>query len=992
MKNSIPMRASILFALFFNCIITSNASNSVLSTGTWYKLSAAETGIYVITYNDLVSLGIPAALIDPRNISLYGNGPGELPLLNSAPRPNDLQEIAIEVKGESDGVFDVGDTIFFYNHSQMTWATSSNTRKFVHHINHYSDSTYFFLTVGSVPGKRISDQQSLPVFTSTTTSYTEYSIHESEQINLLHSGKEWYGEHFDVATNQVQSFPININNITNDSVFVNVNFAGRDIGSTGSSITWALNGSNSLTYIPMVGTTAQDNYASIVNNNRYVIGPLTTDSITLTFQSPNSAAEGWLNFIEINAIRNLFFDQSPVSFRDLRKVGSGQIVKYSLTANSGIKIWDVTSFNDIKNQLYTVNAPLINFNAAADSLREFIAFDGSNYKQPQFIGTVANQNLHSIAQQNMIIVTDKNFVNEATTLAQYHQTVDGLSTLVVSSEDIFNEYSCGVKDPVAIRDFLRQIYFSATSSADSLKYVLMFGAPSYDYKNILGYGQTVVPIHQSDGSINLTQTYCTDDFYALMDSSEGDFSLNNISDIAIGRIPVSNSQEAQVVNKIMAYNTSSSFGIWRTKITSVADDQDYNIHLRQTDTLANRIESFNCGLNSNKIYIDAFVQIYDSITNQESYPDANIKIQEAFQQGSAVVQYIGHGDAQGWANERILEYDFLDTVNNISNLPVILAGTVSFNLVDDPSINSAARAGLMNQNGGCIASIAATRLAYSSSNFNFLTRLNRALFERNSGRWPTLGEVFLYAKKQTYADPYIRNTSLLGDPAVKILLPENSVVVTSLSPDTISAGQIVQIAGEVHDRFGSVMTSFNGPMDITFFNPKTLHMTLGNDSTNTPNPSLAVPFYLWDDTLYNATVNVINGEYNLAFIVPSNIDSGFGAGRIAFYASDGVVDAMGCFQNFVLQNLTSGIDEYPNVQIQLFPNPSTDRIKCLLNNVVAKDWRYTLTGIDGRLLQNEKIVSQELFIERNGLASGIYFLKILDAKGKAVKVEKIVFE
>ncbi len=990
MKSTIV--ASIILALFFNSINSTQASNSVLSTGTWYKLSASETGIYVITYNDLLAYGIPASTIDPRNISLFGNSPGEVPLLNGAPRPNDLQEIAIEVKGEGDGVFDVGDTIFFYNHSQMTWTPKNSSPQFQHQINHYSDSTYFYLTVGGGIGKRISDQQSLPNFTVATSNYTEYSIHESEQINFLHSGKEWYGEHFDLTSNPTQSFPINISNIANDTVFVNVNFAGRDTVSPGSSITWTLNGYTSLYSLPMVGTTVQDNFASIVNNNRYVIGPLINDSIVLTLQSPNSTAEGWLNFIEVNAIRNLIFDRSPISFRDLRKVGTGQVVKYNLTANAGIKIWDVTSFNDIKNQLYTLNSPMLNFNSAADSLREFIAFDGSNFLQPNFIGTVANQNLHSVSQQNMIIVTDNDFLSEATTLAQYHQTVDSLSTTVVSSEQIFNEYGSGVRDPGAIRDFIRQVYFSATSSSDSLKYVLIFGAPSYDYKNILGYGQSVVPTHESDGSINLTQTYSTDDFYSLMDSSEGMFYNNEIADLAIGRIPVRTSQEAQVINKIIGYSASSSFGMWRTLITSVADDQDYNIHFRQTDTLAERIESYDCGLNSNKIYADAFVEIYDSITNQERYPDANIEIQKAFQQGCAVIQYMGHADSTAWASERILEYEFLDTVNNISNLPLILAGTASFNAVDDPEQYSGGQRALMNQSGGCIASIAASRISYSSSNYNFMQIMIQKLFERNSGRWPTLGEAFINTKKRMYVDPYVRSNSLLGDPAVRILLPENDVVVTTFSPDTISPGQPVQMTGEIHDRFGSVITSFNGPVDITFFNPKTIRMTLGNNVSNPSNPSTPQPFMFWDDTLYNATVNVVNGAFSLNFIMPINIDSGFGAGRIAFYANDGVVDAMGCYQNFVLENLTSGIDEYSNVQIQLFPNPATDQIKCMLNNVVAKNWSYTLTGIDGRKLRSEKIVGQEFFIERNSLASGIYFLKIVDAKNKVVKVEKIVFE
>jgi len=983
--------ASVMLAFFFNSINSTDASNSVLSSGTWYKLSASETGIYVITYNDLLSLGIPASTIDPRNISLYGNGPGELPQQNSAPRPDDLQEIAIEVKGESDGVFDVGDTIFFYNHSQITW-TRQNGSQFVHHLNHYSDSCYYFLTVGSVQGKRIPDQQSLPTFTTTTSSSTDYSIHESEQINFLHSGKVWFGENFSMGSGQTQSFPLMIDNLSSgDSVFINVNFAGRDTIGITSLIMWTLNGFNYFGNIPQVGTTPQDNYVGITNSNHYVLAPLSSDSITLTFQSGNTNAEGWLNFIEVNAIRNLIFDQSPVCFRDLRKVGSGEIVKYNLTANAGIKIWDVTSFNDVKNQLYTVSAPFLNFNSAADSLREFIAFDGSNFLQPQFIGTVSNQNLHSVSQKNMIIVTDKDFVNEATTLAQYHQAVDGLSTVVVSSDEIFNEYSSGAQDPVAIRDFIRQIYFSSTG-ADSLKYVLLFGASSYDYKNILGFGKAAVPTHQSDGSINLTQTYCSDDFFALMDSTEGYFANNEISDVAIGRIPVKTAQDAQVVNKIISYNLNSDFGVWRTKVTSVADDQDYNIHATQVDTLANRIETYDCGLNSNKIYIDAFVQHHDSVTNKDTYPDANLKIQEVFQEGTAVIQYMGHGNSQGWADEKVLEYEFLDTVNNSPNLPVIVSGTATFNVVDDPSVRSAAEAALLNQNGGCIASIAASRLTYSSSNFNFMTKMIREIFSRNSGQWPTLGDAFLNTKKGLYNDLYIRNTSLLGDPAVRILFPLNEVVVTTVNPDTISSGQTVQISGAIQNSIGSLISSFNGPIDITFFNPKSSLMTLGNDSLNSTNPGFPFSYQAWDDTVYSTTVNVINGLFTLNFTMPFNIDSSGGVGRIAFYANDGVTDAMGCYQNVVYRDLTQGISEYLDLQIQLFPNPSTDQIKCVLNDVITKDWSYLLIGSDGKKIQREKILSQEFFINRKSLASGIYFLKIVDDKNKVVAFKKLVFE
>ena len=995
MKNALAFKAGLTFALLLNFCNNSNAGNSVLSTGNWYKLSAYETGIHIITYNDLVALGIPVSTIDPRNISLYGNGPGELPLLNSDPRPEDLQEMAIEINGESDGIFDAGDTIFFYNHSQITWkVTGSPTSswRFQHNTNHYSDSTYFFLTVGSVPGKRITDQQSPVTFTDSTTTYTGHAVHESEQINFLHSGQEWYGEHFNVISGQTIFFPVMLKNISPiDSTTFNISFAGKDTSGQGSLI-FSFNGSSSLQPIPAVGTTAQDNYASLVNFSRYAYVPSSVDSLGLLLQSSNSNAVGWLNYIEINSICNLIFDDSPLSFRDSRKTGPGRIVKYDLIANTGIKIWDVSSFSDVRNQFYTVNGPLISFNSAADSLREFIAFDGSNFIRPTFIGSVPNQNLHSIVNQNMIIVTDESFINEATTLAQYHFTNDNLSTIVVTPQQIYNEYSSGAQDVVAIRDFFRQVYHSASSPSDSLKYVLMFGSPSYDYKNILGQGKNFVPIHESPGSINQTQTYCTDDFYTLMDSSEGQFYTNEIPDFAIGRLPVRNSPEAQVINKIMAYSSGSDFGIWRTKVTAVADDQDYNIHLIQSDMHANRIEGFDCGLNICKIYIDEFIQHHDTITNSDTYPDANLKIQEAFQQGSAVIQYMGHGNSQGWAEERILEYEFLDSVTNISNLPLILAGTVAFNVVDDPFVSSAASTAIVNQAGGCIASIAPTRLAYSSSNNNFVTRMNKNLFERSSGKWPSLGEAFLNTKKDVSVDPYIRSVSLLGDPAVRILFPENEVVVTSINSDTLSSGQAVQISGEIRDSNGSLLSSYNGLMDMTVFNTKTLHMTLGNDSSSTGNPGVPSPFYVWDDTLYYTSVNVVNGVFSQSFIMPFGLDSGFGAGRIAFYSSDGIVDAMGCYTNIVYRNLTPGIPEYSDLQIKIFPNPSIDRIKCTLNISDVKDWSYTLMGIDGRKLRSEKIISGEFYIDRKSIAPGVYFLRIADEGNRSVRVEKVVFE
>ena len=185
-------------------------------------------------------------------------------------------------------LFEQRQTVSYFYQSLTTWVllgSPISSCRFQHFTNHYSDSTYFFLTVGSVPGKRITDQQSPVTFTDSTTTYTGHAVHESEQINFLHSGQEWYGEHFNVISGQTIFFPVMLKNISPiDSTTFNISFAGKDTSGQGSLI-FSFNGSSSLQPIPAVGTTAQDNYASLVNFSRYSYVPSSVDSLGLLLQS-----------------------------------------------------------------------------------------------------------------------------------------------------------------------------------------------------------------------------------------------------------------------------------------------------------------------------------------------------------------------------------------------------------------------------------------------------------------------------------------------------------------------------------------------------------------------------------------------------------------------------------------------------------------------------------------------------------------------------------
>src|SRR5690606_36365783 len=116
MLNPIMMHR-VVGILWFLMAHTALAQNSVLSEGEWYKIGVTQQGIHKIDYNFLQEAGIAVNNIDPRHISIYGNGGGMLPQPNEAPRPTDLQENAIFVQGEADGSFDSQDFILFYGQS-----------------------------------------------------------------------------------------------------------------------------------------------------------------------------------------------------------------------------------------------------------------------------------------------------------------------------------------------------------------------------------------------------------------------------------------------------------------------------------------------------------------------------------------------------------------------------------------------------------------------------------------------------------------------------------------------------------------------------------------------------------------------------------------------------------------------------------------------------------------------------------------------------------
>nr|MBA3900452.1 type IX secretion system sortase PorU [Bacteroidota bacterium] len=897
------------------------APYSVLSTGDWYKFGVAKDGIFKIDYDFLKKIGINPEELDPRKIQIYGNGGGMLSMSNALPRIDDLAENAILVSGEGDGVFDKDDFILFYGQSQHRWKLMPSGY-FEHEVNRYSDSTYYFLTISAQDGKRINDRPSNPgTANKTVTTFDGLSFHEKDIYNLLKSGRAWYGEKFEHVTSQ--DFTFNIPNIdASVPVYMKAEVVAKS--TSPSSFTFSSSGSSFVVSMSAVilgeygQAAAPGSVQTSFNSNASNI------AINLTYSKPLSSSIGWLDYISLNARRHLKMDGKQMLFMDKNSVGAGNIAEFILSSgNDRPLIWDVTDPYNIKRQLSVVSGNNIVFRASADTVRAYMAFTGDDYLNPVFAGKIENQNLHGMGQPQMIIIAHPLFLNPARELANFHIS-RGLNTEVVTTTQIYNEFSSGSPDLSAGRDFVKMVYDRARNQNELPKYLLLFGDGSYDNKGRSSTNTNFVFTFQSRESLRPLYSYVTDDFYGLLDDDEGEWTYSHeLVDIGIGRFPVKTLSEAQnMVKKVKSYYDSNTKRDWRNMISFIADDEDNNQYVKDSEGIINgRIKSSNPNYNIEKVYLDAYQQI--STPGGQRYPEVNEAIDRRMERGGFIVNYIGHGGEVGLAHERVITVPQINAWKNSDRLPLFVTATCSFSPFDDPAFTSAGEQVFLNPAGGAIALLTTTRVVFASANRRLNDLFYSYCFEKINGEAPRLGDIFRLTKMASGYETNTLNFTLLGDPALELAFPKYNVVTSTIkgndvktTVDTIRALEKVTITGYVSDLNGQKLSGFNGVVYPTVYDKEKTAKTLANDAG-----SDVQDFQIRNNILYKGKVSVKSGEFTFTFVVPKDIVYEYGYGRISYYAENGVDDGHGFFEDFIIggTNPNAATDEEGPI-VELYMN------------------------------------------------------------------------
>ncbi len=879
-------------------------AHSVLATGRWYKLGIVKDGIYKISFDQLKQWGFS----DPSKVRVFNNNFGQLPYYNNQYAPDDLEE---------DYVYYGSNYIMFFARGASIWQYNSKDRMFERKKHDYSDTAYVFLTDYDSGLENVLPMEDYSQQTPDTSveTYLWYGAYEKDLYNFLHSGRMWFGNPFYYSGNL--GFTFSINGVVQDTARVKVQFLGRNFVTAQLEV--YAEQSNSFVTIPKITGYVGTDWGRVVDCYLNYVPTVTANpKIYVKYYGNSSSSRGFLDYIEVNYYRCLDY-QGFTEFSNLHVLGKNY-VRYDIgDAPSDLQVWDVTDPCRPVMMKVVHDGASAWFVATGEKLHRYVMFSGKDLLLPvekgKYIGLVANQDLHGTsANTDMIIVSAKKFYPEAKALAQLHEEHDGINVKVVTAEQVYNEFSSGIPDAVAIRNYMRCVYQKPGSR---LKWLLLFGDGSFQNR-YAPHNPNYLPTYQTKNSLNTNGflSMTSDDFFALLDDNEGE--LNGLMDIDVGRLPVETAAQAQgIVNKIKAYLYSQDRTNWKDYVTFVADDGNNGLFMSDAENIANRIYSEYPQIRVKKIYIDAYNA--DISFGGEAFPGAVDDIKNMVENGTMILSYLGHGNENVLASERVITSADVRRWTNLHRLNVFVVGTCEFGRFDFYDYLKKANEvtggewAILNSKGGSIEAYVTTRISYSSINYFITRNFFHYFFLRSGGKKLSFGQIVRLSK--TLNPSYFNHVFvLLGDPALYPVYPDYTVKTLSIAPDTLKGLSFVKVSGIVTDTTGKPMVGFNGKVYVTVLDKPQYYWTLNNDLLG------AFKYLDYKNILFKGVAQVRDGEFSFEFYVPKDVVQAYGNGKIIYYAVSDNNDAYGATPIIAGGMSLRQIDDHQGPRIKLYLN------------------------------------------------------------------------
>lgn len=883
------------------------ADEKIYSDGEWFKIKIDKDGVYKLTQSQLTSFGINIPKDKINTIKIIGNGGHPLSELPSIGKNNKFNEQEIIVNTTQNG--DLSDIIFYASDTRGFEYVNGGFQRY---LNWYSDNNYYLLTWGGDEGLRAKESDIIGEVVNKPTTYYHKIYNEDELFNPYGAGggRQYLGKPFTntMITNVLQNLD------RSQKVYYKVSIAHT--ASTNANVEVSENGiklSPSIYLASSAGYTIGDIEWKTYGIDGNKISSDNRSKLELKYNG-DGINSGYLDYYEIHYPREFLAISNELEFWSDPKMSG--ITEYNIRnfSSSSKYAFDITDLSNpklIKN--YANDLDKIIFKSIIETNKPRRYYLTSDLKSVSSIEKITMNNLRGTKfNKDVILITDEGLLSSANKFKEYREANSNFKIGVFTTQDIYNEFAAGLPDVVALRDFISNAFSNWETQP---QYVVLWGDGHSDYRNITYKAKNFAPPFLSIDTTFLSETNSTsyDDFYVRVNGDDAQI------DLSIGRIPVKSNEEGlDFINKLDTYEHKSDIGNWRERITLVADDSkggdtqppDGNDHVEASEELANL--GVMADFLVDKIYLPEFETIYTA--NGRRKPDANNAIISALRdKGTAIINWTGHGNPTVWSHESVFAQNTsIKELNNINRLTFFCAATCEFGRYDQTTGVTAAEELLFSSKGGAIGVFAATRLVFASSN----AALNELFFDHLlskdsvSNKYKTLGNVLFDVKQ-------IRNLSndekylLLGDPTMKLILPENNVVFEEINGirldknnDMIDLEGLSQITlkGKITNPQNDIISNFNGNILFTIFD--------GDEAISINEIGVTYKFSKYGGILSNSSFKVENGHFEANLYLPKDISYSQNNGRLFAYAvtSDNLQDAKGNYNKFYV----SGVGENNN--------------------------------------------------------------------------------
>lgn len=923
--------------------------------GRWLKIGVERDGIYRITAQQLRDAGITVANSEITSIQLFGNGGVELPESVTLSTTNTMREQPLLAETDANGALVA---ISFFGCAPNGFIAVNNgtpAPTIQHFVNTFSRRNFYMLNVGGTSqGRRVTFAENTSPATISPTYHISRVFKDDDLANpydagLFGSGRRWLGQ--SLTSNSATRFETALPNLVRGSVPVSYRISAAWNNPSG-------NGLGGKIFVRETGTELFSTpYDFIGSFNDYSVGEVATRSASIpsaTIQNNRSNLEflyisnsgsdshGKLDWFEIHYPREFVAAENQLDFFTDSPLNSRGVAEYNVRGFTGNQVFIVDA-TDRANPQFLRNT---NQTSGQASFRATISPEVPRrfFLSSQTLSATSLERVEDIADlrgapanADLIVITNKELLTSAQAYRDYRQRQSNMAVTVVTTDQIYYQFNGGTPDQTAIRDY---IAYAFNTWQRKPRYVLFWGDAHFDFRGITPNlaAKNLVPTYQvydADGQLNsISSNYNTEDYFVCVNGED------SIVDLSLGRLCVRTNDEGNtILSKIRRYETGSSQDNWRTRIILTADDASTTslsvsegaLHTSQSEDISNFF--LPSTVRQRKIYLPDFPT--ENTPGGRRRPGATQDMVAGINEGALILNWIGHGNPRVWAHENFLQRDItISQFTNLDRLFFLVAATCDFARFDNYREQSGAEEMISSPRGGAIAVFAASRTVYASDNARISQELFRQIF-RNTGSAepPRFGDL-LFNVKQTFfsgAENNDRKFCLLGDPTVRLALPEQPVVIDSLNgvalsnpaslPQVKALSQMAVSGAITLPTTGGIDSSFSGSILASLHDTDIERMITDVDFIRTQHPIRTL-----GGLLNIGATTVRNGRFRLNLPIPKDISFSNRPGRLFLYAvsTDGRKFGRGATTQFTIGDVDeTAVNDGIGPEIRLFLDART---------------------------------------------------------------------